>query len=382
MARQYARIEQEDLNPSEPLPWDVFNEKGFLLLKQGNTVRKEQLDRMLQSGIYAAAAALEETRQLRIGSTETERTSAYRCLADARRAIEGAFAACRAKTEDFGQRIDSLIEDVEKAIEINPLVAVAVISMKPEGPYSHRHPVDSAVIVSLLARGRDMPNTERRSLISAALTMNFGQFETQDALAKVGGLLSAAQKAEVQAHPETSAAMLEAAGVTDRLWLDTVLRHHERYDGDGYPAKLAGEAIGEHAQLLAMADWYCARLNPRADRSAQQPPTVVKLSQAEARHAFSPVLLPLLPKVLGLYPAGSMVKLANGDVAVVACHTTDPHAPIVYSVKSPRGPLHHAVRRETNDTNHEVREPVDPANLIFDKPLRLTEFWGKDAEGG
>lgn len=382
MASQYTRIEPEDIIPDEPLPWDVFNEKGFLLLKQGNVVRKEQIGRMLQSGIFASTAALEESRQLRIGSTAEETTSAYLCLADARRAIEGAFAACRAKTEDFQKRIDTLVDGVEKAIEINPLVAIAMISMKTEGAYSHRHPVDTAVVASLLARGRDLPENERHSLIAAALTMNFGQFETQDALGKVAGLLTLAQKAEIQAHPQASAALLEGAGIADRLWIDTVLRHHERYDGDGYPAKLAGEAIGEHAQLLAMADWYCARINPRADRAAQQPPTAIKLSQAEARHAFSPILLPLLPKVLGIHPAGSMVKLANGDIAIVACQTTNPQAPIVYSVKSPRGPLHHAVRRETNDTHHEVREPVDPANLIFDKPLKMTEFWGKDAEGG
>jgi len=382
MATGYAQVEEMDIALGDPLPWDVFNKAGMLLLKKGAVVnRQDQLDRLLNGGIYAVASELLETRQLAIGSAPVVLPSAWLRIAEARKAIEGAMAACRARTADFQERIAGLVTLVEEAVAISSNVAIACTTMKTEGPYTHRHPVDCAVVLDLLCQTAMLPDAVRRSLMSAALTMNVSQFETQEALNKVGGLLSNEQRSELQTHPALSTQWLSDAGVSDPIWLEAVARHHERFDGEGYPGKLKGAEIGEYAPLLALADWYCARLNARADRGVQVPAVAIKLAQQEARRTFAPNYPPLLAKALGTYPAGSFVKLSNGEISVVGKQTHNPDAPVVYTVKSPRGPLHNAIKRETDQDAHTVREGVNPALLNWDKPVKMADLWGKDAEG-
>lgn len=382
MATGYMQVEELDIALGEPLPWDVFNKAGMLLLKKGAMVsRQEQLDRLINGGIYAVASELQETRQLAIGSAPVELPSAWLRIAEARKAIEGAMAACRAKTEDFQERIAGLVTLVEEAVSISSNVAIAAITMKLEGPYTHRHPVDCATVVHLLCLSAGQSDAVRRSLMSAALTMNVSHFETQEALNKIAGLLSNDQRSELQNHVALSTQWLKDAGVSDPIWLQSVERHHERFDGEGYPAKLKGGDIGEYAPLLTLADWYCARLNARADRGLQVPAVAIKLAQQEARRTFAPNFPPLLPKALGNYPAGSFVKLSNGEISVVGKQTNNPDTPVVYTVKSPRGPLHNAIKRETDQDAHVVREGVNPALLNWDKPVKMADLWGKDAEG-
>jgi HD-GYP domain-containing protein (c-di-GMP phosphodiesterase class II) len=47
-----------------------------------------------------------------------------------------------------------------------------------------------------------------------------------------------------------------------------VLHHHERWDGTGYPAKLAGAAIPRPARILAVADAFDAMTSARPYRKA------------------------------------------------------------------------------------------------------------------
>jgi HD-GYP domain-containing protein (c-di-GMP phosphodiesterase class II) len=383
MARQYAQVEPLDVVPGEPLPWDVFNRTGFLLLRRGSVVnRQDQLDRLIEGGLYAVAVELEETRALRQGVGPVELPSSWLHIAECRKGLEAAYVACRVRAEDFPARMDRLVTLVDEALDINPHVALAAIYLKRQEPYAHRHPVDAATVASLICRTLNQPETERRSLIAAALSMNFAQFETQDALNKQAGLLDADTLAELHCHPKASHDMLKDAGIDDPIWLEAVLRHHERHDGGGYPQGLTGQAIGEPGQLLALADWFTARQQPRADRAPQLPPNVVKLAQAEAGRTFHPSLPMVLARAVGMYPAGSWVKLSNGEIAIVACQTARAESPIVYTIKTPRGPIAHPIKRETDLDAHTLREAVDPNHVVLDKPIRLVDLWGKDAEGG
>jgi len=47
------------------------------------------------------------------------------------------------------------------------------------------------------------------------------------------------------------------------------VQHHERLDGSGYPRGLAGGAVSPSGRLLAAADCYQARIEPRPHRPAQ-----------------------------------------------------------------------------------------------------------------
>ena len=93
--------------------------------------------------------------------------------------------------------------------------------------YSAQHAMLCALICELCAEALDWPADEVGTLVRAALTMNLSMSATQDALARQSGPLSELQREEVHTHAARSAALLAAAGVRDRLWLEVTRRHHD-----------------------------------------------------------------------------------------------------------------------------------------------------------
>jgi HD-GYP domain-containing protein (c-di-GMP phosphodiesterase class II) len=73
-----------------------------------------------------------------------------------------------------------------------------------------------------------------------------------------------------------------------RRELEIVRFHHERWDGDGYPDGLAGEAIPYLARVLAVADVYDALTSDRAYRSAMAPDEAIRRVEGDAGSAFDP----------------------------------------------------------------------------------------------
>ena len=63
--------------------------------------------------------------------------------------------------------------------------------------------------------------------------------------------------------------------------LDCILYHHERFDGSGYPQRLAGEAIPFPARLLGVADAYDALTSARAYRRSLESDEALELLRRE-----------------------------------------------------------------------------------------------------
>ncbi len=97
--------------------------------------------------------------------------------------------------------------------------------------------------------------------------------------------LSAAERALVETHPLIGDRILDALGREHGAALDflgmargIVRHHHERFDGRGYPDRLAGDAIPAAARLTAVADVYDALRRERLHKPA--------MSHAEAVHVL------------------------------------------------------------------------------------------------
>lgn len=199
--------------------------------------------------------------------------------------------------------------------------------------YSVMHALLVAVVCELAARL--MPacsDDSRRSLRMAALTMNVGMTRLQDQLALQDVPLTADQRTLVDGHALRSHEILGEMGVTDPLWLDAVLHHHDAPPGalDDKPDSM------QMARIIQRSDLFAARMSPRKLRAALAANVAAKgayfdeLKQPD--HAGS-----LIIKALGVYPAGSYVQLAGGELAVVLRRTTNANKPLVAAVADGHG---------------------------------------------
>ena len=105
---------------------------------------------------------------------------------------------------------------------------------------------------------------ELRLLHVAAAFHDVGKIGIPDVVLKKNGRFTDGDWIVMRTHPERGQRILQAAGLKDGEALGLAVRHHhERYDGAGYPDRLAGDHIPLLARIIAIADSYDAMATPR-----------------------------------------------------------------------------------------------------------------------
>jgi response regulator RpfG family c-di-GMP phosphodiesterase len=131
-----------------------------------------------------------------------------------------------------------------------------------------------------------------------------GKIGVPDAVLNKPERLSAEEFALVKRHPEAGERILRAF-IDDRLVLEVVRSHHERWDGRGYPDGLAGEVIPLPARILAAADTLDAMTSNRAYRKGLAWEVAVEEIRRCAGTQFDPAVVgafsEALPTLEALY---------------------------------------------------------------------------------
>jgi hypothetical protein len=191
-------------------------------------------------------------------------------------------------------------------------------------------------------------------MVLAALTMNAAIVELQGRMAEQADAPTKKQIETIRAHPQASADLLRASGVTDAGWLVAVEQHHERPGAGGYP--LGVQATSDAAHLLRAADVFMAKVSPRALRAPMVPQQAARqLFQEEGGGSFAGALI----KAIGVHPPGDLVRLKNGDAAIAVQRAVPGRALQVAALLDARGkPLAGAPRRDTGRAEFAVAGPL------------------------
>ncbi len=232
--------------------------------------------------------------------------------------------------------------------------------------YSCHHALLTLVIAEHAAAKLGWSQPWIDSLGRAALTMNVAMRQLQDQLATTRRQPTAAMRAEIDAHAEAGAALLEAAGFGDRLCLDVVRRHHE--------AGTEGEPLAEQApecqlaRLLRRVDIFTAKISRRATRSPMSPVRAAREACLGGNGTPDEIGGAML-KAVGLYPPGCFVALASGELAIVVARGERANVPRVAALVSPRGsPLGEPLMRDTEEERYAVRSAVAPSSVKVRPP--------------
>ena len=170
--------------------------------------------------------------------------------------------------------------------------------------------------------------------------------------------------------------MLRARGVTDEVWLEAVLSHHECLDGSGYRRRKKGAEISISAQLVSLGDVYCARISGRKHRKGLRPNAALRALFLDQGKKVSQELASLFIKAVGVLPAGTAVRLENGEIAVVLNRGERPNTPHVCSIVGIEGmPLVKPIPRDTAQPACKVKEVMEWAD-VGAMPSMHT-LWGK-----
>lgn len=132
-----------------------------------------------------------------------------------------------------------------------------------------------------------------RQLELAAPMHDIGKLSIPDAILHKPGKLDAEEWAVMQTHSTVGYKILSKSSAAPILQMaaTVALRHHEKWDGSGYPDGLAGEEIPEMARIVAIADVFDALSMTRPYKEAWPLDRVMETMMSSAGTHFDPRLI-------------------------------------------------------------------------------------------
>ncbi|MGE5381258.1 MAG: HD domain-containing phosphohydrolase [Methylocystaceae bacterium] len=149
---------------------------------------------------------------------------------------------------------------------ISSMVATLSMAVDARDNYTANHSHQVALMVDYLAEEMNFPGQDKETFYTAALLHDIGKIGVPDqALLKPEPLTEHEYKI-IKQHPLIGSNILGMAAQVFSEVIPVVAGHHERWDGQGYPNGLAGEAIPMGSRLLAVADALDAMVSDRVYR--------------------------------------------------------------------------------------------------------------------
>jgi putative two-component system response regulator len=151
------------------------------------------------------------------------------------------------------------------------------------------HIVRMGYLSAALARMLGQSEAQADMLRQAAPMHDIGKIGVPDGVLKKPGQFTPEERAVMNQHPRIGAEILGRSRIPlFQLAAEVALTHHERWDGKGYPAGLAGENIPISGRIVAVVDFFDALTMDRCYRPAFDDETALNLLLAERGHAFDP----------------------------------------------------------------------------------------------
>ncbi len=157
-------------------------------------------------------------------------------------------------------------------------------------PYTHGHSERVAHLSAQLAAAVGLEHERVERIHIAGLVHDVGKIGVPELILGKPGRLDDAEMDAIRQHPAIGHRILQDIPVLDDI-VPGVLHHHERWDGDGYPAKLAGNKIPQIARIIGVADTFDAMSSNRAYRPAMTRDKVLAEIRSCAGSQFDPELV-------------------------------------------------------------------------------------------
>lgn len=154
---------------------------------------------------------------------------------------------------------------------------------------THQHTERVGRTAALIAQQLGHPDSAVALIRRAAPLHDIGKVGISDLILQKPGRLTAAERATMEKHAEIGGSILANGRFAVLRMAEVIARtHHERWDGTGYPDRLAGGAIPWPGRIAALADVFDALTHERPYKKAWPVPDAVAEIERESGRHFDP----------------------------------------------------------------------------------------------
>lgn len=309
-----------DEHTGSPIGWRgffgrLFAERGDAAAPTGQ--RTVSAHQVVETPHHESAAAAAATLWIEEIAVEDELISAAPVYGEVLGSVEQLIKDVQNNLRPDMERVRSGVDDMMHSVVRNPDALLWLTRLKRTDQYAYDHALDVSVLLMIFARSLGMEADEMSRLGTVGLMQDIGKIKLPSRLLQKSGPVTPTERKIFHSHVDYSVAILEAAGDADSALVEIVSRHHERFDGSGYPAKMAGDSIGTQAQMAGIVDTYCAMTRERPWAKVFSAQEALEEVNKMRGGWFSESIVDAFIQCVGLYPVGTLVELHTGEVAVV-----------------------------------------------------------------
>ena len=167
------------------------------------------------------------------------------------------------------QRINQELKDTYDELENAYMQSIEVLrkTVEAKDPYTRGHSDRVSAYSVLIGEKLGLDEDALKTLRIGGLFHDIGKIGIPDSILLKESKLTDDEYSEIKNHPSIGAHILQDATIFKDI-IPIVKHHHEKFDGNGYPSRLAGEDIPYFARIAAVADTFDAMTSKRSYRDA------------------------------------------------------------------------------------------------------------------
>jgi HD-GYP domain-containing protein (c-di-GMP phosphodiesterase class II) len=270
---------------------------------------------------------------------------------EARRAVAAGRGLDPEATDDLSDVVDAILQEIEE----HDGKAVVLADLCGASAYGVQHSIDMTALGLLIGRRlitehgwldykgeRQDDRIEERlfRLGMGLLLADIGKLAIPESILNKPGKLTEEEWEIVKAHPKAGVKLIRDAGAWCPLVQGCVLRHHERWNGTGYPEGKVNTEVHEMARIAAVADVFDAITSERPFAAAKPTHVGVQTILAGSGTQFDPVICEAFSHRVAPFPAGVEVELSDGRRAiVVSVPELEMDRPVLRVISGPGAPF-------------------------------------------
>lgn len=264
-----------------------------------------------------AAAAADKEEAARTVPVREEMAAAQAVYRDAQQIahtfMEDARLGRQIEVEKVGRVVGRMVDSIFR--NQDALLSLGRLRQKDE--YTFQHSVGVCVLMVSFSKEMGFDRKTIDEIGVGALLHDVGKMRVPLEILNKPGRLTEEEFEVVKGHVAESDRILSETPGIGQAAVRVAGEHHERYDGSGYPRKLAGEGISIYGQMAAIVDVYDAITSDRVYHKGMEPTAALEKVIEWSRFHFKEDLARKFVQTVGIYPVGSLVRLESGLLGIV-----------------------------------------------------------------
>jgi len=224
---------------------------------------------------------------------------------------------------------EAAVSELDNSICHNKDALFLLMRLRKKDEYTFDHSVSVGVLLLAFCRAMGFDQETTRAIGLGGLLHDVGKMAVPLAILNKPSALNDEEFKTIQQHVICCKEILATTHNIPMPAAQIAMEHHERFDGTGYPHGLVGGGISLGGQMAAIADVFDALTSDRCYRNGIDQVEVLRKLYGWSRSHFNETLVHRFIRCIGVYPAGTLVQLESGMLAVVVESTDNLLRPVV-----------------------------------------------------